>query len=57
MTTYVVVTGACVMPADYGVGDHCMIVLDFLTASLVGKRPSKIVRAAARRLNATIPGV
>ena len=34
-----------------------MIVIDFLTSSLIGRNPPKIVRAAARRLNTMIPGV
>ena len=56
-TPDVVITGACVMPVGYGVGDHRMFVIDFLTSSLIGCNPPKIVRAAARRLSATIPGV
>ena len=55
-TSDVVVTGACVMPAGYGVGDHRLFVVDFLTSSLVGATPPKIVRAGARRLNTNIPG-
>ena len=43
------------MPAGYGIGDHCLFVLDFLTSSLIGHEPPKIVRAAARRLNTNIP--
>ena len=45
------------MPVGYGVGDHRMFVIDFLTSSLIGCNPPKIVRAAARRLNTIIPGV
>ena len=45
------------MPVGYGVGDHRMFVIDFLTSSLIGSNPPKIVRAAARRLNTMIPGV
>ena len=45
------------MPAVFGVGDHRMFVVDFATASLIGLAPPKIVRAQARRLNTTIPGV
>ena len=55
-TPDVVVTGACVMPAGYGVGDHRLFVVDFLTSSLVSTTPPKIVRAAARRLNTKIGG-
>ena len=56
-TPDVVITGACVMPVGYGVGDHRMFVIDFLTSSLIGCNPPKIVRAAAMRLNTAIPGV
>ena len=43
------------MPAGYRVGDHCLFVVEILTSSLIGHDPPKIVRAAARRLNTTIP--
>ena len=56
-TPDVVITRACVVPVGYGVGDHRMFVIDFLTSSLIGCNPPKIVRAAARRLNTAIPGV
>ena len=56
-TPDVVITGACVMPVGYGVGDHRMFVIDFFTSSLIGCNPPKIVRAAARTLNTMIPGV
>ena len=39
VTSDVVITGACVMPAGYGIGDHRLFVLDFLTSSLVGHDP------------------
>ena len=55
-TSDIVVTNACVMPAGYGVGDHRLFIIDFLTSSLVGTSPTLIVRAAARRLNTKIPG-
>ena len=55
-TSDVVVTNACVMPAGYGVGDHRLFIVDFLTSSLIGASPPRIVRAAARRLNTKIPG-
>ena len=42
------------MPAGYGVGDHRLFVVDFLTSSLVGVLPPRIVRAGARRLNTNI---
>ena len=55
VTSDVVIIGACVMPAGYGIGDHRLFVLDFLTLSLIGHDPPKIVRAAARCLNTNIP--
>ena len=57
VTSEVVIIGACVMPAGYGNGDHRILVLEFLTSSLIGHDPPKIVRAAARRLNTNIPSV
>ena len=54
-TSDVVVVGASVMPCGYGVGDHRLFVIDFLTSSLVGNTPPSIVRAQARRLNTKIP--
>ena len=53
-TPDIVVTGACVMPAGYGVGDHRLFVIDFLTSSLVGSTPPRIIRSGARRLNTNI---
>ena len=35
----IVVVGACVMTAGYGVGDHFLFILDFLTSSLIGHTP------------------
>ena len=51
VTPEVVVTGPCVMPTGYGIDDHRAFNLDFLTSSLAGQIPPKIVKAAARRLN------
>ena len=45
------------MPAGYGIGDHRMFIIDFLTSSLVGTAPPRIIRAGARRLNTKIGGV
>ena len=55
-TPDVTVVGACIMPVGYGVGDHRMFIVDFLTSSLVGSNPPSIVRSQARRLNTKIPG-
>ena len=43
------------MPTGFGKRDHHLCVLDFLTFSLVGHNPTKIVRAATRRHNTQIP--
>ena len=45
------------MSLGYGVGDHHIFVVDFLTSSLDGSTPPRIVRAGARRLNTDIGGV
>ena len=50
------VAGACIMPAGYGIGDHRLFVIDFVTSSLIGLSPKRIVRPQARRLNCKIPG-
>ena len=42
VTSDVVIIGACVMPAGYGIGDHRLFVLDFLTSSLIGHDPPKV---------------
>ena len=55
VTSDVVIIGACVITAGYGIGDHRLFVLEFLTSSLIGHEPPKRVRAAARRLNTNIP--
>ena len=55
-TPDVVVVGACIMPVGYGVGDHRMFIVDFLTSSLIGSNPPTIIRSQARRLNTKIPG-
>jgi hypothetical protein len=56
-TNEVAVVNACVMPVGYGVGDHCLFVVDFATTLLVSTGCSqKIVRPALRRLNTRITG-
>ena len=43
------------MPEGYGVENHRLFVIDFLTSSLIGKTPPRIIRSGARRLNKKIP--
>jgi hypothetical protein len=50
----ITVTNACVMPVGFGVGDHCLFVIDFATTTLVGSATSTIVRPALCRLNTKI---
>ena len=54
-TSDVKVVGECVMPVGYGVGDHRLLIIDFLKSCLVGSSPPSIVRSEARRLNSRIP--
>jgi hypothetical protein len=51
------VTGACVMPVGFGVGDHRMFIVDFRLDSMIGTNPPKVVRASSRRLNTKLPHV
>jgi hypothetical protein len=53
-TPDMVVTHACVMPAGYGVGNHCLFVVDFQEASLVGEAPHHIKRFTSQRLNTKV---
>ncbi len=46
----------CIMLLGYGVGDQCIFVVDFSTASVIGTCPPKIVQPALRKLNTKIPG-
>jgi hypothetical protein len=56
-TSNVTVVNACVMPVGYGVGDHCLFVMDFVTALLVRTGCSQqIVRPALHCLNTRIAG-
>ncbi len=51
------VVTACVLPVGYGVGDHCLFIVDFVTALLVRTGCSQqIVRPALRCLNTRIAG-
>jgi hypothetical protein len=54
-TSDMVITGACVMPAGFGIGSYCMFIIDMLTESIVDLEPQRIVRLKARQLNSKIP--
>jgi hypothetical protein len=53
-TPDIAVTHACVMPAGFGVGDHCLFVVDFQETSLIGEAPHWIKRFSSRRLNTKV---
>jgi hypothetical protein len=56
-TSDVTVANACVMPVGYGVGDHCLFVVDFATTLLVGTGcVQKIIRPALCCSNTRIKG-
>ena len=42
------------MLSGYGVGNNRLFVLDFLTSSMIGKTPPRIIRSGARQLNTKI---
>jgi hypothetical protein len=44
------------MPVGFGVGDHRLFVIDFVTTTLVGSATPTIVRPALRKLNTKIHG-
>ena len=50
-TTDIQVSGACIMPTGYGIGDQRLFVIDFVASSFVGSTPRKIVWPLARRLH------
>jgi hypothetical protein len=49
-----VVTHACVMPAGYGMGDHCLFVVDIQEASLIGEDSHHIKCFTSRCLNTEV---
>jgi hypothetical protein len=55
-TSDMVITGACVMPAGFRIGDHCMFVIDMIAESIMGLEPQRIVCPKNRQLNSKIPG-
>jgi hypothetical protein len=56
-TSDVAMVNTCVMPVGYGVGDHCLFVVDFAMALLVGAGClQQIIRPVLYRLNTRIAG-
>lgn len=56
-TPNVEVTGACVMPCGYRVGDHQLFIVDFSLSSILGHTPCKILWPAACCLNIRLPNI
>ena len=46
-TLDITVSNACIMPVGYGIGDHRMFIIDFLTSDITGSSPPKVVRPQA----------
>jgi hypothetical protein len=43
------------MPVGYGIRDHQLFVIDFVSSNIIWNTAPKVVRAASRRLNTKIP--
>jgi hypothetical protein len=56
-TSDIAVSNACIMPAGYSIGDHCMFVVDFNAKDIIGQAPPRVIRANSRRLNTRITRV
>ncbi len=53
-TSNLVVTHACAMLAGFGVGDHCMFIIDFQESGMVGTTPFRVQCFTSRRLNTKV---
>ena len=56
-TSDITISNACIMPVGYGIGDHRMFIIDFITSDITGTNPPKVARPTARRLINKLPGV
>ncbi len=56
-TSDIAVSNACIMPAGYGIRDHCMFVVDFNAKDIIGQAPPRAIQATLQRLNTRIPRV
>jgi hypothetical protein len=52
----ITMTNACVMPVGFGIGDHCLFVINFATTTLAGSGTTTVVCPALRQLNTKIHG-
>ncbi len=45
------ISNACIMPTGYGIGDHCMFIMDIVKLSLVGEILFSVQWLVSRQLN------
>ncbi len=55
VTLDIQVIGASIMLAGFGIGDYHLFMVDFLSSSLLGLAPKKIMQLQVRRLNCKLP--
>ena len=56
-TLEISVCNAAIMPAGYGIGDHCLFVINFAESDVIGILRQKVIRPTSRHLNTKIPRV
>jgi hypothetical protein len=49
------ISNTCIMPADYGVRDHHMFIVDIVKMSLVGEILFRVQQLLSRQLNTKAP--
>jgi hypothetical protein len=49
-----IITHARVTPAGFGVGDHCVFVINFQESSMVGLAPFQVQCYSSQRLNTKV---
>jgi hypothetical protein len=57
VTSDILVTNACIMPVGYGIGDHCLFVINFSVQDIIRQCPPHVVRATSHCLNTRLPRV
>ncbi len=55
MTSDILACKVAFMTASYGIGDHCLFVIDFSAADMIGISHQKVACPTSRRLNTKIP--
>jgi hypothetical protein len=56
-TPDILVCNVAIMPAGYGIGNHCLFVINFSEANMIGISCQKVARPTSRGLNTKIPRV